>query len=151
MIERPARKRDAFGRFAAKANVDIEALHADYDARELSNQDVAIKHRISASTLHRYVVTLGWTPRAPHRIDPNDLVMRMFAALEAQMQDLETTTTTAGGSHAAILSKLVTTLDRLIEIKDAEAHKRRSSTRSSKVIEDLRSKIADRIAEFNQP
>ena len=60
MIERPARKRDALGRFAAKANVDIEALHADYDARELSNQDVAIKHRISASTLHRYVVTLGW-------------------------------------------------------------------------------------------
>lgn len=151
MTGRTARKRDALGRFAGQVAVNLEALHADYAARELTNQDVAIKHRISASTLHRYVVTLGWTPRAPHRIDPNDLVMRMFTALEAQMQDLETTMTTAGGSHAAILSKLVSTLDKLIVIKDAEAQKRRSSTRSSKVIEDLRSKIADRIAEFNQP
>jgi len=121
----------------------------DYEAGLLPLADVAIKHSISASTLHRLVVQGGWTPRAPHRIDPNDLIMRMFSALDAQMRDLETTMKDASGSHAGMLAKLVTTLDKLIEIKDAEARKRYHGGRASKEVNELRAKIAERIAELN--
>ena len=153
MIDRTARKRDAIGRFTSPAGVevDVEAVRADYEANVASVAEVAIKHAISASALQRLVVRHGWTPRAPHRVNPNDLLMRMFEALDTQMRDLETTMTDAGTSHAAMLSKLVTTLDKLIEIKDAEPGKRRASKRPSKVIDTLRSKIADRIAELNEP
>ena len=141
------------GRFASPSgvDVDVDAVRADYEANLHSIAEVAIRHGISASALQRLAIRQGWTPRIPHRVDPNDLLMRMFAALDAQMRDLETTMTDRGTSQAAMLSKLVTTLDKLIEIKDAEAGKRRANKRPSKVINDLRSKIADRIAELNEP
>ena len=95
------------------------------------------------------VVQNGWTPRAPHRIDPNDLVMRMFSALDTQLRDLETTTMDGNNSQAGMLARLVTTLDRLIEIKEVERRKRRSDGQASKEVTELRAKIAERIAELN--
>jgi hypothetical protein len=143
------RRRDANGRFASDVKADRDAVRVDYEGGVLSTNDVAIKHSISVSTLQRMVVQCGWTPRAPHRIDPNDLIMRMFSALDAQMRDLETTMKDATGSHAGMLAKLVTTLDRLIEIKDAEARKRYQGGHASKEVMALRAKIAERIAELN--
>jgi uncharacterized protein YjcR len=143
------RRRDANGRFASEVWADPEAVRVDYEAGLLTINEVAIKHAISASKLHRWVVQYGWTPRAPHRIDPNDLIMRMFSALDAQMRDLETTMKDADGSHAGMLAKLVTTLDKLIEIKDAEARKGRKRSQASKEVTELRAKIAERIAELN--
>ena len=143
------RRREPNGRFASGTKPDLDVVRADYESGTLAIAEVAIKHSISASTLHRYVVQLGWTPRAPHRIDPNDLIMRMFSALDAQMRDLETTMKDANGSHAGMLAKLVTTLDKLIEIKDAEARKRRKGGHASKEVSELRAKIAARIEELN--
>jgi hypothetical protein len=112
--------------------------------------EVAIKHRVSASTIHRLVVQYGWTPRAPHRIDPNDLIMRMFAALDAQMRDLESTMTDTNTAQVGMLSKLVATLDRLIEIKEVEASRNRRRSKPSAKVAELRSRIAERIAELNE-
>jgi len=146
-----SRSRDATtGRFKTRIAVNIEAVRFDYESDELSTVEVAIRHEISASTLHRLVVQHGWRPRAPHRIDPDDLIMRMFAALDAQMRDLESTMTNAGGSHAGMLVKLVGTLDKLIEIKDAEARKHRDGKRPSRRVLELRSKLAQRVAELNE-
>ena len=77
------RRRAANGRFAADAPADLGAIRADYEAGVLSITDLCIRHSISASAVHRLVVTHGWKPRAPHRIDPGDLIMRMFALLDA--------------------------------------------------------------------
>lgn len=145
------RQRSANGRFLKEPAAEQEQVRRDYEANRLPLPDVALKHGISLSAIHRMVVQNGWRPRAPHRIDPSDLIMRMFAALEMQMRELETMEMKTQGAQAGVLAKLVSTLDKLIEIKDAEAGKRRSSTRSSKVIDELRAKLADRLAEFNQP
>lgn len=141
------RRRAANGRFAADAPADLGAIRADYEAGVLSITDLCIRHSISASAVHRLVVTHGWKPRAPHRIDPGDLIMRMFALLDAQLRDLETTMREAGSADAAMLGKLVTTLDRLIVIKRAEMS--RGAHTASKEITALRAQIAERIAELN--
>lgn len=143
------RRRGSNGRFLPGAPVDLARLRADYEADALSVVEVAIRHGISASTVHRHVVQHGWTPRAPHRIDPNDLIMRMFAALDAQMRDLESTMTDTGSAQVGMLNKLVATLDRLIEIKEVEAGRTRRRGRPSAKVAELRSKIAARIAELN--
>src|SRR6201999_2284019 len=83
-LETGKRRRGADGRFLADTQANPERVRVDYEDRVLPVADVAIKHRISASTLHRMAVRYGWTPREPHRIDPNDLLMRMFSALDAQ-------------------------------------------------------------------
>ena len=97
------RRRAANGRFAADAPADLGAIRADYEAGVLSITDLCIRHSISASAVHRLVVTHGWKPRAPHRIDPGDLIMRMFALRDAQLRDLETTMREAGSADAAML------------------------------------------------
>jgi hypothetical protein len=149
-VPQASRSRDAAtGRFTTRIAINIEAVRFDYESDELSIVDVAIRHDVSVSTLHRLVVQNGWRPRAPHRIDPNDLIMRMFAALDAQMRDLESTMTNAAGSHAGMLIKLVSTLDKLIEIKDAEARKHHDGKRPSRKVVELRAQIAERIAELN--
>jgi len=141
-----SRKRDAHGRFVADTAADIGVVHRDYDDLTLTTNEVCIRNAISASTLHRLVRQYHWTPRAPHRIDPNDLVQRMLEMVEIQIADMETTMTQAGSAEATTLGKLVTTLDRLILIKNAQAKRPRTA---SKEVRDLRAKLADRIAELN--
>ena len=49
-----------------------------------------------------------------------------------------------------MLSKLVATLDRLIEIKEVEASRNRRRSKPSAKVAELRSRIAERIAELNE-
>lgn len=144
------RLRGANGRFLRRGEIDHEAIRPDYEGDTLTVVQVAIKHRVSASTIHRLVVQHGWTPRAPHRIDPNDLIMRMFAALDAQMRDLESTMIDTNSAQVGMLNKLVATLDKLIEIKEVEASRNRRRGKPSAKVAELRSRIAERIAELNE-
>jgi hypothetical protein len=144
-----SRQREANGRFAKEPGVDPELVRSDYEGNDLPLLDVALKHGISLSAIQRMVVGNGWRPRAPHRIDPNDLIVRMFAALDRQMRELEVTDMLTQGTQAGVLAKLVSTLDKLIEIKDAEARKRKDGQRTSRQVQQLRAKIAERIAELN--
>ena len=143
------RQREANGRFAREGVIDPELVRTDYEANVLPLPDVALKHGISLSAIHRMVVGNGWRPRAPHRIDPTDLITRMFAALDTQMRELEVMEMTTQGTQAGVLAKLVSTLDKLIEIKDAEGRKRKDGQRPSRQVNALRAKLAERIAELN--
>jgi len=143
------RRRDAQGRFAGEPAPDAELVRPDYEANELSLPDVARKHGTNLTAVHRMAVRYGWRPRAPHRIDPNDLIMRMFAALDIQMRELEVTEMKTQGAQAGVLAKLVSTLDKLIEIKGAEARRTKDARRPSRQGKQLRAKIAERIAELN--
>ncbi len=140
------RRRDAWGRFLPERRIDVAAVRADYLGRTLSNEQIIEKHGISLSALHRLVVAEHWEPRAPRRIDPNDLAMRMLGLLENQVLYLEDNMTKVGATEAAVLGKLAMTLDKLIEIRRAE---NRYPRRAAEEIEGLRSKIAERLAELN--
>jgi hypothetical protein len=143
------RRRDAIGRFRGEPAPDPELVRPDYEANVLSLPDVALKHGTNLTAIHRMAVRLGWRPRSPHRIDPADLINRMFAAIDTQMRELEVTQMKTQGAQAGVLAKLVSTLDKLIEIKDAEARRPKDQRRPSRQVVQLRAKIAERIAELN--
>src|SRR5690349_7912838 len=84
------RLRDARGRFMCEAKPHPDAVKPDYYNLDMRTDVVAAKHKMSLSTLHRMQVENGWEPRAPRRIDPNDLLMRLFEVLETQIKDMET-------------------------------------------------------------
>ena len=84
--------------------------------------------------------------RQPHRIDPNDLVGRMLGLLDGQIADLETAMNT-GATEVAMLAKLVTTLDRVIALRDRTV---KAEAAPSRRVLTLRGKIADRLAELNR-
>lgn len=85
--------------------------------------------------------------RQPHRVDPHDLVGRMLALLDGQIAELEVAMTT-GATEVAMLAKLVATLDKVLVLKERVA--RTEPPRSSKRVEELRAKIAERIVELNK-
>jgi hypothetical protein len=145
----PAITQGADGRFVA-ARYDVEAIRPDYEG-PVPLKEVAAKHRISVSTLNRLAILHGWRQRQPRRLDRNDMIARLFRLLDQHIRDLENATMNDGTDQAAVLGRLVSTLDRLIAIKDAETAKRPTPRRSSKAMIALRTQIADRIAQFAQP
>jgi hypothetical protein len=144
------RLRDAKGRFVRESKARPEDVKPDYDNHaEYTCEDVAKKHQISLSTLHRMQVENGWEPRAPRRIDPNDLLMKLFEVLELQIKDMEKTMAKAGSVQANVLGKMVGTLDRMIALKNKSAASAPSKRLKGPEIDALRAKIAERIAEFS--
>lgn len=141
------RPRDALGRFMTSVKVDEDAVRADYEAGELTVVQVGRKHGIGASTVNRMVGPLGWKPRAPHRIDPSDLIQRMLAQVETQIADLETCMTEYGPRHAMTLQRLMNTLDKAIALRNVEARTRRPRG-ENRSLDELRHKIAQRVADL---
>jgi hypothetical protein len=147
LTDDPDPPRGDFGYFAPVYDMDFRLrVRADYEAPLLTLREICLKYRIAASTIQQWARAEGWTMRQPHRVDPNDLVGRMLALLDGQIAELETAMTN-GATEVAMLSKLVTTLDRVLALK---VHAERFESQPSKKVQTLRSKIADRLAELNR-
>lgn len=143
MTSKPTRARDAFGHFAPLYDAAFrQRVRADYEADTLLLREITQKYKIAANTVQQWARADDWKMRQPHRIDPNDLVGRMLGLLDQQIADLETAMIN-GAPEVAMLSKLVTTLDRVIALRDRTA---KVQAVPSRRILTLRSKIADRLA-----
>jgi transposase-like protein len=139
--------RDAMGHFVSPYDPQKRAeVRADYEAPVLTLQEICKKHGIAANTVQKWMRAEGWRMRQPHRIDPNDLVGRMLELLDGQIADLEIAMMN-GAAEVAMLSKLVTTLDRVIALKERTA--KVQAAPSMRVL-TLRTKIADRLIELNR-
>ncbi len=139
--------RDEHGLFVSPYDAAFRALvRHDYETTDLLLREIAQKFSISASTIQQWVRAENWKMRQPHRIDPNDLVARMLGLLDGQLADLEVVMTN-GATEVAMLSKLVTTLDRVLALKERSA---KTEKQPSRRVTILRSKIADRLAELNR-
>ena len=120
-------------------------VREDYEAPDLLLRQIVEKYKVAASTIHRWARAGNWTMHQPHRVDPNDLLARMMAMVDAQLADLEAAMSN-GVTEVAMLSKLVTTLDRVIALKEHTKPERQPSKR----VQDLRAKIAERLVELNR-
>ncbi len=139
--------RDAVGHIAAPYDAAKRAaVREDYEAPLLTRREIIDKHGVVASTIQQWARAECWQMRQPHRIDPNDLVGRMLGLLDRQIADLETAMMN-GATEVAMLSKLVTTLDRVIALKDRTGKAQASPSRR---VQTLRTRIADRLAELNR-
>lgn len=139
--------RGDYGHFAPVYDFDFrQRVRADYEAPLLTLREICLKHSIAASTVQQWARAEGWTMRQPHRVDPDDLVGRVLNVLDRQIAELETAMTN-GATEVAMLSKVVTTLDRVLALRERVAHDR---PRSSKRVDELRAKIAERIGELTR-
>jgi hypothetical protein len=127
----------------------LGAIKAEYEGREDAVATIAEKYGLSISALYRLVRQQGWKYRSPRRMDPKDLVNRLLRLLEAQIVKLEFEMDDPKGNEDAVLTKLAGTLDRLLERRAQIAPKRERSPKSGKLVEELRQKVADRIAALN--
>jgi len=139
--------RDALGHFVSPYDAEFKArVRADYETPDILLREITDNYRISASTLQQWVRAGGWEMRQPHRVDPNNLVGRMLVLLDGQIADLEIVMKN-GATEVAMLSKLVTTLDRVLALKERSA---KTEKRPSMRVATLRGKIAERLAELNR-
>ncbi len=135
----------------ASAPFGLLALQGEYEEKILTIVALCAKYDISRSRLYELARQHGWRLRSPKRVDRNDLIERLLRLVQAQIGYLETQMRKKTSDHAAMLGRLVNTLDKLIELKDADDSGRSKPVRASKAMTDLRAKIADRIAQFAQP
>jgi hypothetical protein len=147
MIEDAQRSRDASGRFASEHGAEVQArVRVDYELSPLTVEEISERHKVSETTIYEWARDGCWVRRRPRRIDPTDLVSRMLGLLDRQMTELETAMNN-GATEVAMLSKLVTTLDKVLLLKERIV---RDKPRSSKRVDELRAKIAERIGELNR-
>jgi hypothetical protein len=139
--------RDELGHYTSPYDAAFRAaVRTDYEDCKLLLKEITLKHGISANTIQQWMRAECWTMRQPHRVDPNDLVGRMLNLLDGQIADLETVMKN-GATEVAMLSKLVTTLDRVLALKERSV---KAQKQPSMRILTLRSKIADRLVELNR-
>lgn len=122
-------------------------MRADYEDRTIKIPDVAAKYGITRWTLYVIARGEGWRLRNPRRVDQHDLTQRLLRMLERQVLQLEDAMTKEHADQSAVLGKLASTLDRLIALDKATA--RPAAKRSeSKVMQDIRKKVAERLEHF---
>jgi transposase-like protein len=141
------RRRDAEGRFAPNhSEAERAAVHADYVAGILSIDAISEKHSIAKSTIYEWASDECWARRRPRRVDPNNLLSRMLALLDRHTEDMEDAMK-KGATEVVMLAKLVTTLDKVLLLKERMAPE---PPRPSKRVEELRAQIAERLVELNR-
>lgn len=139
--------RDAAGRFVRTYTLEVRAVvRIAYEATSVTVQEISDRYDVPKSTIYEWAAEEEWIRRRPPVIDPNDLLTRMLNLLDRQMMKLETAMN-SGAAEVAMLAKLVATLDTVLKLKARSASDR---PRSSKRVDELRAKIAERIGELTR-
>lgn len=128
---------------------ELDILRTVYEANEETVLTICERHRISKTRLRKLVIAHGWRPRSPRRIDPRDIIGRLFRLLDAQITEMEQNMTKASAGEAAVLGRLVATLDKLIGMKNAETAAR-PKARRTKEISDIKAKLIERIEQLKR-
>jgi hypothetical protein len=128
---------------AREVNWDIVAL--DYRYGHITKPAICRKHGITLGELNLRASTHKWvTDRTPDT-DREILIGMMFGVIETQIGRLETSDVTAGNEkEVAVLGRLATTLEKLIDIED----KGRPVSGHGENMKDLRNKLARRIEQL---
>lgn len=100
------------------------------------------------TALRNAAIAFRWRLRSPRRIDRTDIIERLFRLLDTHILEMETGMEGKGRGEAAVLGRLVSTLDRLIEIQDAETKRRHP--RATRQISDIKAKLIERIEHLKQ-
>ena len=121
-----------------------------YEATDEPVLDLCARHGLSVRTLYERARIEAWTPRhQPAAVDRIGIINRMFSLLDRQILHLERNMTATGEKEVAVLGKLASTLEKLIDIENASAaHKAKAMPR--KDITDLRNKLAERIEQLKR-
>jgi hypothetical protein len=126
-----------------KTVAEWEAIRPDYEDGAETVVELCTRVGTTKSTLRKAAITFRWRLRSPRRVDRTDIIERLFRLLDTHILEMETSMEGAGRGEAAVLGRLVNTLDRLIEIQDAESKRRHP--KSTRQISDIKAKLIERI------
>jgi len=132
----------------ARTDIDWAALEADYLNRSILRRDICDKYKFSSSTLTMIVRVKRWRWRAPKPINRHDIIDKLFRLLEGQIEELELNMGKMGTAEVTALSRLVTSLGRLIEIKDAESKKIKAPERRQ--MSAIKDRLLERIEQLRR-
>lgn len=142
------------GRFRSPIEYDWVAIRTDYEADELTVEEIAERHRVPLGTLYERRRVEGWPMRRGSSASERSVIIsRLFRILDRQAQLLENemkpSQAKSGEKEARVLSNLARTLDKLIAI-DTSERKGRGPTRSGRDMAALRRELADRIVKLSK-
>jgi len=121
-------------------NWDLVAVDYLYD--HMTIPALCRRHRISRGELLRRAARHKWKTLRQHDTDRLILINEMLGVLELQIGHLEEAKMTqTGEKEVAVLGKLATTLEKLIDIED----KSKAPAGTGENMQELRNKLARRI------
>lgn len=125
---------------------DWEAVRQDYADRHFPVAAICEKHGISGTQLQAQRRMGGWPMRYNlTQRGRTQLVKRMYALLDKQMQELEHSMTATGDKEVALLGNLAKTLEKLIDL-DAKRPKREPARKSpNPEMVEMRETLATRL------
>jgi len=127
--------------------VDWQAVRTDYEDGNDSLEEICRRYSITRSGIAWRVRQQLWSPRRSQPEAQRPLIIkRMFRLLERQIKQLEENMTETGEKEVAVLGKLASTLEKLIDIDKAESPPKPPAQR--KDMQELRNKLAQRIAQL---
>ena len=132
---------DAAGR---KRQPDWPAIRVEYEERLFVPKTICERHKITVSQLRYRRQCEGWLSQRERRPKEAVLVARMLKVLEKQIRDLEMSKNEPVEKRTNTLATQVKTLDKLIELGATE---RNVEPASRKDMDDIRSKLAHRLAQ----
>jgi hypothetical protein len=131
-------------------SVDWAAVRAEYETGEETLAVIAARHGITPSALSWRAKKQLWLSRyRTGNVDRPQIIKRMFRVLELQVLALEGNMEKTGEKEVAVLGKLASTLEKLIDIDNAATAAARPRAQR-KDIEELRNKLAQRIAQLKR-
>jgi len=127
--------------------VDWQAVRTDYEDGNGSLEEICRRYSITRSGIAWRVRQQLWSPRRSQPEAQRPLIIkRMFRLLERQIKQLEENMTETGEKEVAVLGKLASTLEKLIDIDKAASPPKPPAQR--KDMQGLRNKLAQRIAQL---
>jgi hypothetical protein len=130
-----------------KPAIDWDAVRRDYEGRRGTTAEIARRYGTATKTLSTRATVGGWVRRnIRHSVDRSGIIARMFRVLERQIIQLEKDMTQTGEKEVAVLGKLASTLEKLIDIDTAA--KPQQPTAEVEDMKELRNKLAQRIAQL---
>lgn len=129
---------------SSRRRPDWDAIRAEYEGRTFEPAMICTRHGITISQLRYRRQCEGWLSQRERKPKEAVLVARMLKVLERQIRDLEMATDEPVEKRTNTLATQVKTLDKLIELGAAE---RNVEPASRKDMNDIRSKLALRLAQ----
>jgi hypothetical protein len=130
---------------------DWDLVRVDYEALGITRAAICRKHGITRAELAAKAKLSRWSAARTNDTDRAILIGMMLGVLEAQIGQLEAAAemTATGDKEVAVLGKLATTLEKLIEIED-KGQGNAAPRRATADMKALRNKLARRIDQLKR-
>lgn len=127
---------------------DWEGARHDFEAGEMTRGEICHRYGIRRAAFEKRIRTHHWGQAENEVSERQTIIQLLYAALERHARHLEGAQLTGtGDKEAAVLHKLVLSLDKLIRIEAKTSGK--PGSRQGRELQELRGKIAKRLGELN--